>query len=321
MAVQTYTALTNEQRTFYEGTLIKRLLPYLPLMEDGAKGTVPANNGLAIQWRKWVTLALATSALTEGTTPTDSSLTINTVTATIAQYGAWVKASDILIVAGIDPAMVQISGLLGEQAGQSVHSLVATELGSGSSVRYANGRASRVTVAAGDNMTAVDVRKTVRDLENANAPRFPDGFYHGACTPKQKFDISSDATAGGFIDINKYASNLPLLKGEFGTFAGVRWRMSTQVPVFTGAGAAGIDVHAALIYGPDAYGIRDLETQTVGTVDAESNKGVSLIVVPKDQPSKADPLNQYGTAGWKVAFVPKVLDSLRIVRLETAVSA
>ncbi len=45
-----------------------------------------------------------------------------------------------------------------------------------------------------------------------------------------------------------------------------------------------------------------------------------VMVVPANVPSKVDPLQQYGVAGWKVAFVAKVIDSARVLRVETAVS-
>jgi len=44
------------------------------------------------------------------------------------------------------------------------------------------------------------------------------------------------------------------------------------------------------------------------------------MVVPANTPSKVDPLQQYGVAGWKVAYAAKTLDSARVVRVETAVS-
>lgn len=322
MALSTYGTLTNEQRSFYEGVLITRTLPFLPTLRDGQKGTVPKNSGLVVEWRKFAAFALATSALTEGTPPTENDLTITKVTATIAQYGAWSKESDLLIVAGIDPVLTEVIGLHGEQAGQSLHSLLMTQLASGSSVRYASTATSRVTVAAGMNATLADVRKVVRDLRVNNAMPYPDGFYHGLIHPKQEYDLMANTAAGEWIDVNKYVGNEPLLAGEIGRAAGVRFMRSTQAPVFTGAGAGGIDVYAALIYGPGAWGQRDLSTQTTGAVDPDTNKGAAQVhVIPADADDKSDPLHQYGTAGYKFATVFKVLDSAKIIRLETAASA
>lgn len=318
MATQTYAALTNEQRTYYVSRLIKRLLPYLPVLQDAQRVTVPANTGTAVQFRKVGALALATSALTEGTPPVDSSLTVTTVTAALAQYGAFVKVSDLLIKAGIDPMMASTVDVLGEQAGQTIHNLMMAQLGSGSSVQYAAARASRITVAAGDNFIVAEVKKAVRTLEGNNAPKFSDGFYHGVLNPRQKYDLIADSA---FQDLYRYTNTTALRGNEVGEVYGVRFMATTDTPVFTGAGAAGIDVYAALIYGPDAFASIDLAGMGIGSTDPDTNKGINVMVVPADSPSKLDPLNQYGLAGWKIAFVAKVLDVSRIIRIESAVSA
>lgn len=317
MAVQTYSGLTNEQRTFYSARLIARLLPRLPLLRDAQTETIGENTGTGIQWRKWGSLSLATSALTEGTTPSDSSLTITAVTASLAQYGAVVKVSDLLIRAGIDKAMINTTDVLSEQAGRSIHTLMVNELGANSSVQYANGRASRVTVAAGDNFTVAEIKKAVRTLENNNVPKFADGYYHGVITAKQKYDLRQDSA---YIDLYRYTNTEALRGNIIGEVEGVRLEVSTDNPVFTGGGAGGIDVHAALIYGPGGYGAVDLAGMNVPPVDPETERGIDVMVVPANVPSKVDPLQQYGVAGWKVAFVAKVIDSARVLRVESAVS-
>jgi N4-gp56 family major capsid protein len=254
-------------------------------------------------------------------TPAEGSLTINAVTATLAQYGAWQKISDLLIRAGIDPAMANVAELQGEQAGLSVHTLIVNELAAGSSVQYASTATSRITVAAGMNFITAEVREAVRTLEKLNVPRFPDNLYHGVCTPSQKYDLKADAATGGFIDIMRYSAPETFLTGRLGDVEGVAFDISSQAPVFPGAGAGGIAVHAALVWGPYGYGAVDLSGQTVGSLNADSNRtGIDLMVVPANTPSKVDPLQQYGVSGWKVAFVAKVLDAARILRVETAVT-
>lgn len=283
--------------------------------------TVGPNTGTAVQWRKWGSLPAATAALTEGVSPAEGSLTITQVTAALAQYGAFQKVSDLLIRAGIDPAMSNVMEIEGEQAGLSVHTLTATELGAGSSVQYASTAVSRVTVAAGMNFNTSEVRKAVRTLEKSNVDRFPDGRYHGSVTPSQKYDLKADAATGGWLDIMRYSNPSAFMSGTLGEVEGVNFDVSTNNPIFTGAGAGGIDVHAALIWGPGAFAAVDLSGQTVGNLNAETNRaGIDVMVVPANTPSKVDPLQQYGVAGWKIAYVAKVLDSARILRVETAVS-
>jgi N4-gp56 family major capsid protein len=184
--------------------------------------------------------------------------------------------------------------------------------------QYANGRASRVTVAAGDNFNVAEIKKAVRTLKKNNVMRYPDGFYHGTLTPSQWYDVRADTT---YINMNLYVNTENLQKGFLGAVEGVMfYETSTDNPVFAAGGAGGIDVHAAFIYGPGGYGTVDLTTQTVGDIDPTTNRGLDVMVIPANAPSKIDPLQQYGIAGWKVAYVVQVLDALRMLRCETAVS-
>jgi N4-gp56 family major capsid protein len=214
-----------------------------------------------------------------------------------------------------------VSDLEGEQAGLSLNSLMATELASGSSVQYASTATSRVTVAAAMVFNTLEVRKAVRTMEKANVPRFPDNLYHGTVTPSQKFDVKADTAAGGYGDFMRYSQPEAFITGKLGEVEGVAFDVSTTNPIFTAAGAAGADVHAALVWGPQAFAAIDLTGMTSGTVNADdSSASTDIMIVPANTPSKIDPLQQYGVAGWKVAFVAKTLDSARILRIETGVS-
>jgi N4-gp56 family major capsid protein len=317
MATSTYAGITQEGRTFYVGTLIKRLIPYLPFLKDGQKQTIPKHMGNVVQFRKYAVLSLATTPLTEGTTPAGNSQTVSTVTATAAQYGDFLTVSDVLELAGIDDSVVQATEQLGEQAGQTIHRIIVTELGSGSTVRYASTATTRLTVAAGMNFVVAEVRKAVRDLEKANVPKYPDGTYHGGISPSQKYDIVGDSA---FQDLYRYINTTTLQQNEIGAIYGARLYETTDVPIFTGGGAAGIDVHAGVIYGPNAFGVVDLEGMAIGAINENTDRGVAVMVTSMDTPAKSDPLRQRAYVGWKVDFVVKTLDALRIIRVETAVT-
>lgn len=318
MATSTYSGLSQAQRTMYVGTLIKRLLPYLPFIADGQKQSIPEHQGMVANFRRYSSLGLATTPLTEGVTPAGNSQAMTNVLATAAQYGDFLVVSDLLETQGIDDTVVQATEQLGEQAGQTVHRIIVTELGSGSTVRYASTAVSRVTVGAAMLMSVMEIRKAVRDLERANVPKYPDGTYHGGIDPSQKFDLVGDPA---FTDLYKYINATNLQQNEIGEVYGARLFETTDTPVFTGAGAAGIDVHAGVIYGPNAFGVVDLAAQAIGSINSDTNQGVAVIVTPASTPSKSDPLHQRGYVGWKATFVAKVLDALRVIRMETAVSA
>lgn len=75
---------------------------------------------------------------------------------------------------------------------------------------------------------------------------------------------------------------------------------------------AAMDVHATLVFGKDAYGI----------VDVEGNGALEIIIKPHGSSGTADPLNQRGTVGAKVAaYTATILNDLWMLRIEHAVSA
>lgn len=322
MATQVYSGLSALQRNAYEKILLPRALASLVMFKDGVKGSIPRNMGTTTEWRSWGALALATTALTEGSPPSDTALSIAKITATVAQYGAWVKASDLLVHQGIDPVWAQIYGLLGEQAGESLHTKLVSVLAAGTSVRYVT-QTSRTAVTAANIMTVVDIRKAVRTLRAGNVKTFPDNTFHGLIHPNVSYDIMSDTA---WRNPNEYAGGQgfggnSITFGEIGKLYGVTFLESTDAPIFAGGGASGVDVYGTLIYGPGWYGVRDIEAQPMATPNAETQLGIKVTGVPVDTETKDDPLGQYGVAGWKTTAVFKILQEFRAVRVESAVSS
>lgn len=320
MATQTYSGLTAEQRNSYEGILLPRALASLVMFKDAMKGSIPANQGLTTEWRAWAALPLATTPLTEGSPPSDSALSISKVTATVAQYGAWVKASDLLVHQGIDPVWAQIYDLLGENAGESIHTKLVSVLAAGTVVRYV-GQTSRTAVTAANVMTVVEVRKAMRTLAAANVKRFPDGFYHALIHPNVAYDIMTDTAWRNPGEYRGDFAGNSIAAGELGSLYGIKFLQSTDAPVFAGGGASGVDVYGTLFYGPGWFGIRDLAAKPMATPNAETQRGISVTGVPVETETKDDPLGQFGVAGWKANFVSKILQEFRGVRVESAATA
>ncbi len=74
---------------------------------------------------------------------------------------------------------------------------------------------------------------------------------------------------------------------------------------------AGMDVHATLVFGADAYGV----------VDIAGKGNVETIIHPLGSAGSADPLNQRATVGAKVnAYTAQILNNAWLLRIEHAVS-
>lgn len=311
MPTQTITTLSVENQTFYDRALLERLLPELHLYNDGKKKKIPKGKGTKIEWRKFASLEIPSAPLTEGTTPSGSSLNITSLTAELKQYGDFVEISDVLDMQSKDPVITETSQLLGEQAALLVDTKIRDVITTGTNVRYANNKTGRSELTTTDVLTGAEVKKVVRDLRKNNAKTFSDGYFHAVISAEQAYDLMSDTADGGWIDANKYTDNKKLLKGEIGEYAGVRFMTSSNTKSETGSGDA--SVHIGLIYGKDSYGVPEIGDGTAAKP--------SIIVKPQGSAGTADPLNQRSTIGWKNFFESKILEQNAIVRIETGISA
>ena len=316
--VQTITAvsgqnqLSAEDKTFYEKTLITRLLPQLNFYKDARKKKLPKNQGRTINFRKFNSLVAPSASLTEGVTPNGNDLDITTVTAVVKQEGDFVLMSDLIQMTGIDPVLTETSALLGEEAAEVFDTRIQTELSKGTNVYFAGGATTRagLETAQTKKLTAEDVKKIVRKLKNAKAKRFADGYYHMQVDPDIAYDLMSDTA---WIDVSKYAKPEQMEKGELGKMHGMKFFETTNLQVVDSSTATTkIDVHIAFAYGKDSYDCIDLEG---GAGKPE------IIVKPNGSAGTNDPLDQRASAGWKACFTSVITQPLALVRVETGVGA
>jgi N4-gp56 family major capsid protein len=314
MSTETTSTLSALAKTFYERTLLDRLVANFPhgrYAQGGAVKAIPGNTGKIIEWRRWGSLSAATTPLTEGTTPAGNNHSVTQVTATPSQYGDYTVTSDVLELVSIDPAISEMAAVFGEQAGDTLDQVTRDVLAAGTSVQYADAVADRASVASTNKLDSAEILKAVRTLEGANAPKIPDEFggsYVAFVSEKSVYDLRNDAL---WVDAAKYAGGMRIESGELGRIHGVRFVMTTNAKVFTGAGASSIDVHATVIIGKDAYGLASWKGQ----------ESVQFYVKPVGSSGSADPINQRGSIGWKVAQKAKILNESRLTRIEHAVSS
>ena len=304
--------LSVENQTFYDRVLLERQLPELHFYEDADKKVIPAGKGTSIEFRKFNSLPPATTPLTEGVTPTGKGVSVTKVTATAQQYGDYVEVSDVLQTQAKDPVITEESEVLGEQSGQTVDIITRDEVTSGTNVQYANGKASQSALVSTDVLTGREVRLAKARLKNANIQPFADGCYHMVIDAAQEFDFKNDTASNGFTEVIKYAQAGALLDGEIGKFDGVRIKTSSNIETVEVGTTNKVQVHKAVIYGRHAYGVTSVK---------EGKGKATIIVKTLGSSGTADPLNQRSTIGWKMFFVPKRLNELAIIRIETGATA
>lgn len=321
MANTSRSVISRENTEFYDRTLLFRAVPLFLHTKFAQVRDIPRNGGTnTIKFRRYGNLSAATTALTEGVTPSGSSLSVTDITATVAQYGDYITITDVIDYESKDPVLVEAAQILGDQMGDTIDQLTRDVLAAGTVVTYV-GDTSRGGITTTDLITATEVRKAVRTLKNAKARRVTRminastgiatepvaASYIGICHPDTTYDLQDET---GWVPVEKYSSTIQVMEGEVGKLGEVRFIETTNAKKFTAGGAGGIDVYGTIIMGMDAYGITRI-----------SGEAVKNIIKPLGSAGTADPLDQRATSGWKITFVAKILNDSFMARIEHAVSS
>lgn len=299
-------------QNYYDGKLLMEMEKQLVYYQGGQKKALPKGNGKVVEFWRYEPFAAITTALTEGTVPSSQALQMETVTATVAQYGGYVATSDMLELTGITTQTNHLVHLMAKQGALSIDHLVRDVVTDGDQVQYCGGRAARTGVTSSDTFSVAEIRKAVRTLEKKGAPKFNRngrGYYKCIIGSDAKYSLMGDAL---WEDKATYQQAEQIENGEIGKLFGVIFIESSETPVYTAGGASSIDVGAAIVFGEDAYGVVDL-----GAVGASP---VRTIVKPLGSAGTSDPLDQTATVGWKVdGFAAVILNEDWIVRIEHAI--
>jgi len=323
MAYTGVAQIPAEVNNFYDRTLLFRAVPLFVHTRWAQVRDIPRKAGTTtIKFRRYGNLSAATTALTEGVTPTGSQLSVTDITATVLQYGDFITITDVLDYESQDPVLMEAAEILGDQMGDTIDQLTRDILNAGTNVYYGGtGRTQRNQVAAGEIITDTLMKKVVRVLKNNKARRMTkmvnattgygttplNASYIGICHPNTTYDLKGIT---GWTSIEKYSSTAGVMEGEVGKFDEIRFVETPNAKVFTGAGASSIDIYSTLVFGMDAYGTTRI-----------SGEAMKNIVKPLGSAGSADPLDQRATSGWKATFVARILNDAFITRIEHAVSA
>lgn len=302
----------SENAEIYNRTLIERLIPELQWLKYGKSVTMPKNNGDTISFRKFENIATSTTAITEGVIPTSAELVITKKSATVSEYGNWTKFTERINDLGLDPIVMEVTELMGENAGQSIDEIVRDIVTAGTNVQYANGVLSRATVA--DNISYVDIQKMKRTMKNNRVKKIamPDGMQGYVCMvdPSVAMDITSLTE---YKEFNQYQNSAKLLDGIVGKLCGIYFMEIDNGKVFEDAGAASADVHASVCLGRDAYVVPELEGKGANSPEVIVHKAGSA--------GTADPIDQFNTVGWKGCFTSLITQDLAVLRFESTATA
>lgn len=313
---------------YYDKVLLVRSVPELHHGLYGNVRALPANAGTRINFRSYDALAVATTALSEGTVGSGKKAVTADIYTTINQYGDYVLYSDLVSMTAPDAVLTELNELLAEQMGRTMDILTRDELITGTNVRYAAAAASRVLVAT--CLEEVDVDSAIRTLEAVDAKKIKKMVVAGdkigtrpvapAFVALSHTDCRQDIEAlSGYIPVQEYASLKDRLPGEIGARGNVRFTLSTHGKIWQAGGIAvgstglvaddstNVDVYATLIIAENAYATIPLNKLTV--------KSIIKKLGYKDE------LDMVGSTGWKAAYAAKITNNDNIVRIEHGVTS
>lgn len=325
MADSTTSTIQQASQNYLSVPFLSRAYPRFVHPLFGQVRDIPLNNTTTIRFRKYGSLSAATTALTEGVTPTSSTISSTDITAIALQYGAYVQLTDWLRMTTQDAKLgylTEISEVLGDQMGDTIDQLTATVLSAGTTIQYAQGVAGRTSVAAGMFLTRDEIIKATTTLLGNNAK-----YMREAIKASEGFNTSPilDAFVAivhpntyrslrdepGWVPVSEYGDpNDRISPAEVGSLEDVRFLVSTNAKVFTAGGAGSIDVYSTIIFGQEWYGITRISGHEVEIITKTPNG---------NNDNTVDPLNQRNTMGWKISYIPVILQQNFGVRVEHAV--
>jgi len=300
----TSTSLTDLVKTGYDRRAFLALRPELFFSLTAGTRRMPValtNPGTTVTFTGYDDLAVATTPLTETTTPDSVAPTTAVKNVTLTEYGNVAKStsklrgSSFLDMPAVDPVLAD---LIGYNAALSYDTLARDALVAGTNVYYIGTPANtaRNTIDAGSTITSAAARYVVAKIRGANGRPFGDmgvgngfaGFIH----PDVALDLRQETDAGGWMIPTNYGQDQSgRWNGMIGRYEGIQWIETPRAPMFanasSGGGAGGtIDVYATIICGREAL--------SMAWSSVEHGPEPSFVVGPI-----VDALKRFHTVGWK----------------------
>lgn len=290
---------------------------------------VPKNKGLQIRYRRPVPFEINPTQLLEGVTPAPQALEYEDVSASLAQYGAWIPFTDVIADTHEDPNLRVMTELAGKQAAEIKELITWNEIRGGTQVSYTGVATTRATVTA--TPTIDNLRGIVRNLKRNHAKKITKVLKASTNIATEPVNASYIAVAhtdtesewralSTFVPVEKYSSGAALHANEIGKVEELRIILSPMLEPFVGAGSAtiagvlndgtNVNVYPVVIFGEDAFAVTPLRGMDSANIAVKN---------PKMGESYEDPLGQRGFVAWKIWFSAVRLNEQWIARLEMAV--
>ena len=308
----TTSGLSGLMSTFYDKVFLERAKNELRYDFGATVKKAKKNEGKSIIFNRLTPLALITSALTEATNPSAVDMTTTQVTATLAEYGNYTNVGSLFKMTSIDEDLKEHVEVHGQNAGESIDNLLRLEL-SASATRQLVATTAAVTstsaIHTSDVITGLEIRKAVRTLKLAKAPRFPGALYRGIIGPQVSMDLQG---ASEWLDAHRYTTADAIERGVIGKLHGVEFVESNNPTVDLSGGFSTSTTDVANVYHTYVFG-----RGSYAMVSLDSFKAPKIYVKNPGASSTDNPLDLFSTVGWKMPFAAKALNTAWMVKIMT----
>jgi N4-gp56 family major capsid protein len=276
--------ISNLVKTAYD-QYVRMALRSIPVMRSLAdvKPVQQAMPGSSVVFSIYSDLAAATSTLTETTDVSSIALgNPSQVTVTLNEYGSAVTTTKKLNLTSFNDVDAALADIIAYNAADSIDSVVASVLTSGTNVLYAGNATSTNTIDSADKITVADIREAVTELRTNKAlPRLGE-LYAAYLHPRQAADLRAESGTGGFQDIVKYTDNVSktIIPGSVGVIEGAFVVETPRVPFAVNTNSPAVNVYKAVVAGREAL------AEAMG-------QDINTVIGPE-----IDALRRFRTIGW-----------------------
>lgn len=248
---------------------------------------LPRNNGRTMQAYRFDLPAANTNPVVDGTINSAIPMTSSTIVWTVEEYNDFTSTSRLYDETDISEEMTEMVEFMSYRGALTWDNILRTEFDSVSAAQVS---------PIGVYFSAADVRRNVAALEGLNvSPR--DGGFQMITHPYNAYDLCSDNTAGGFIDVSKYAQPEKLLNGEIGKIHKTRVVESTNV---TTSGSAPNVIYSSYLVGKGAVAKASLAGS--GPTGPANPDNMNFRLKITRSPEGGAPFDPAGTLGTFVAY-------------------
>jgi N4-gp56 family major capsid protein len=309
-----YTASTDQNTLpkYYHKVFLDRLNVGPKMLDLCIKKPLQKNSGTTIYFPRIVNPSTTVSAykLTEGTIVSTEKVVDAQVSAVIEQFGNAQAVTDITNLTAINGMVEEATRALADQADsildqritQEAYGTSATPTGAGFSCfawnTAGNSDLGTSTSAFGTyvgttefRMKAETVRAAVTKMRARNVQPMDDGYFALVVHSDTASRLRADSEwQNAYI----YTDADSIRKGITSAYEGVKVIVDNNIKT-SANGSNGATLYYSILLGKGAMGATELD----GGIDFyATNEGAS----------KADPINQFTSIGWKSNFVPKRLN-------------